>query len=101
LGANTAIAEIEPVPTFDLEINLAPWEQRRANGKALCRAVPRESHAEWKPGKNRPDPLKLPAVSNEGRQKHLVRLRLSRMPASPFAFLSIGFRPVLPQQHRF
>lgn len=82
-----AIAKIEQLPKFDLGIKLAPWEQRRANGKALRRAVPRESHAEWKPGKNRPDPLKLLAASNEGRQKHLVPLRLGRMAASPFAFL--------------
>ncbi|HAA02575.1 MAG TPA: DUF2252 domain-containing protein [Syntrophobacteraceae bacterium] len=82
-----AIAKIEPLPKFDLGIKLASWEQRRANGKALRRAVPRESHAEWKPGKNRPDPLKLLAVSNKGRQEHLVPLRLGRMAASPFAFL--------------
>jgi uncharacterized protein (DUF2252 family) len=49
--------------------------------------VPRESHAQWKPGKNRPDPLKLLAESNKGRQPHLVPLRLGRMAASPFAFL--------------
>ncbi len=82
-----AIAKIEPLPTFDLGVKLIPWEQRRANGKALRRAVPRESHAERKPGKDRPDPLKLLAASNEGRQKHLIPLRLDRMAASPFAFL--------------
>lgn len=64
-----------------------PWKKRRAEGKMLRRATPRESHAVWKPGKNRPDQLKLLAESNRGRQVHLVPLRMGRMAASPFAFL--------------
>jgi uncharacterized protein (DUF2252 family) len=81
------IAKIEPNPKFDLGSKLAPWKQRRADGKELRRAVPRESQAEWKPGKDRPDPMKLMAQSNKGRQMHLVPLRMGRMAASPFAFL--------------
>ena len=81
------IAKIEPMPKFDLGSELVPWEQRRAEGKVLRRAVPRESHAEWKAGKNRPDPLQLLARSNKGRQAHLVPLRMGRMATSPFAFL--------------
>ena len=53
----------------------------------LRRRVPREAHAEWKPEKNRPDPLKLLAESNKGRQEHLIPLRMGRMAASPFTFL--------------
>ena len=82
-----AIAKIELLPKFDLGSKMVKWEQRRAEGKVLRRAIPRESHAEWKPGKNRPDPLKLLATSNKGRQVHLVPLRMGRMAASPFAFL--------------
>ena len=82
-----AIAKLEPLPKFDLGTKMVPWKQRHAEGKALRRAIPRESHAEWKPGKNRPDPLKLLAISNKGRQAHLVPLRMGRMAASPFAFL--------------
>src|SRR5580692_7370078 len=82
-----AIAKIESLPNFDLGRELVPWEKRRAEGKKLRRATPRESHAEWKPGKNRPDPLKLLVESNRGRQAHLVPLRMGRMAASPFAFL--------------
>ncbi len=82
-----AIAKIEPVRKFDLGTKLVPWKERHAEGKLLRQAVPRESHAEWKPGKDRPDPLKLLAESNKGRQKHLVPLRIGRMAASPFAFL--------------
>ena len=82
-----AVAKIEPILTFDLGTKMVPWKQRHAEGKELRRAVPRELHAEWKPGKNRPDPLKLLAISNKGRQAHLVPLRMGRMAASPFAFL--------------
>jgi len=54
---NVAVAKIELPPKFDFGSKLTPWEQRRAEGKALRRAVPRESHAEWDPGKDRPDPM--------------------------------------------
>ena len=82
-----AIANLQPVQKFDLGTKMVPWKQRHAEGKELRRAFPRESHAEWKPGKNRPDPLKLLAISNKGRQAHLIPLRMGRMAASPFAFL--------------
>ncbi len=82
-----AIAKLAPMQKFDLGSKMVAWEQRRAEGKALRRAIPREAHAEWEPGKNRPDPLKLLAISNKGRQAHLVPLRMGRMAASPFTFL--------------
>ncbi len=81
------IAKIESLPKFDLGSEMVPWEQRRDEGKVLRRAVPRESHATWKPGAKRPDPLKLLAQSNKGRQAQLVPLRMGRMATSPFAFL--------------
>jgi uncharacterized protein (DUF2252 family) len=81
------IAKLAPMQLFDLGSKMVPWEQRHAEGKVLRRKIPRESHAEWKPGKNRPDSLKLLARSNKGRQEHLVPLRMGRMAASPFAFL--------------
>ena len=82
-----ARAKLEPLPKFDLGTKMVPWKQRHAEGKDLRRAVPRESHADWKPGRNRSDPLKLLAISNQGRQAHLVPLRMGRMPSSPFACL--------------
>jgi uncharacterized protein (DUF2252 family) len=82
-----AIARIEPLPAYDLRRDLKHWEKRYAEGKTLRRKVPRESHAEWKPQKNRPDPLKLLEENNKGRQEHLIPLRMGRMAASPFAFL--------------
>jgi len=82
-----AIAKMKSFPRFDFGEKLDSWKQRHAEGKELRRAVPRESHAEWKPSSHRPDPLKLLAESNKGRQKDFVPLRMGRMAASPFAFL--------------
>jgi uncharacterized protein (DUF2252 family) len=72
---------------LDLRVAGEPWEVRRTRGKALRERVPRESHAEWKPPKNRPDPLALLELSNRGRLAHLVPLRMGRMAFSPFTFL--------------
>jgi uncharacterized protein (DUF2252 family) len=82
-----AIAKMRPLQKFNLGSTMVPWKDRHAEGKELKTKVPRESHAEWKPGKKRPDPLKLLAESNKGRQAHLIPLRMGRMAASPFAFL--------------
>ncbi|MGC2614904.1 MAG: DUF2252 domain-containing protein [Terracidiphilus sp.] len=82
-----AIAKLLPTGVFDLGTRMESWENRRAAGKALRHAAPLESHAKYTPGKNRPDPLKLLAKSNAGRQAHLVPLRMGRMASSPFAFL--------------
>jgi len=79
--------KLAPVQMFDLGSKMVPWEQRRAEGKALRDAIPRESHAGWKPGKKRPDPMKLLATSNKGRQSDFVPLRMGRVAASPFVFL--------------
>ncbi|MGA7708292.1 MAG: DUF2252 domain-containing protein [Acidobacteriaceae bacterium] len=81
------VAKLLPVQKFDLGGTLEPWDQRRAEGKALRRKAPLDSHAAYMPAKDRPDPLKLLAKSNSGRQKHLIPLRMGRMASSPFAFL--------------
>lgn len=60
---------------------------RYATGKALRNKVPRESHAEWTPPKNRPSGADFVIAGNAGRQQNLVPLRMGRMAASPFAFL--------------
>jgi uncharacterized protein (DUF2252 family) len=75
------------LPKFDLEKKAVSWEERRAEGKKLRRAMPREAHAEWNPPKNRPNPVETVMENNRGRQKHLIPLRMGRMAASPFAFL--------------
>lgn len=82
-----AIVKIDPLPKSDLGSEIISWEHRHAAGKAIRSSVPRESHAEWTPWKDRPNPLQLIALSNQGRQKHLIPLRMERMAASPFTFL--------------
>lgn len=63
------------------------WQSRVQIGHALRDEHPVEAYGTWAPAKGRPDPLKLLAASNKGRQKHLVPLRMARMAASPFAYL--------------
>ncbi|UOA08642.1 DUF2252 domain-containing protein [Methylobacter sp. S3L5C] len=64
-----------------------PWNKRREFGKALRAKTPRESHADWQPAADRSDPVDIVIATNEGRQAHLIPLRMSRMAASPFTFL--------------
>jgi uncharacterized protein (DUF2252 family) len=71
---------------LDLRHEHEPWEKRRARGKSLRAATPRESHAEWKAPANRPDPVATVLKANIGRRVDLVPLRMGRMAASPFAF---------------
>jgi len=76
------------------------WERRRAQGKALRKKVPRESHATYARSRNRPDPLDLLAASNVGRQAKFIPVRMGRMAASPFAFLrgsSVVWPEILPK----
>ena len=55
-------------------------------GKALRDQCPRSSHAEWKPPRDRPDPVVLIKQADEGRLRELVPVRHGRMLQSPFAF---------------
>jgi uncharacterized protein (DUF2252 family) len=64
-----------------------PWEKRREFGKSLREKTPRESHSDWQPAADRPDPVDIVIATNAGRQAHLIPLRMSRMAALPFAFL--------------
>jgi uncharacterized protein (DUF2252 family) len=61
-------------------------EQRRARGRALRDAVPRESHGGWKAPKGRSDPIRILQASNEGRIPSLIPVRFGRMAQSAFAF---------------
>ncbi len=72
---------------YDPHLWLEPWPRRNEMGKALRQKATRASHANWKPPANRPNPLEIILASNEGRQEHLIPLRMGRMAASPFAFL--------------
>ena len=58
----------------------------KAMGKALRDKCPRISHAEWKPPRDRPDPVRLVLKADEGRHPDLLPLRHGRMVLSPFTF---------------
>jgi uncharacterized protein (DUF2252 family) len=61
-----------------------------ALGKAMRDKCPRSSHAVWKPPQDRPDPVRLIEISNEGRIPELIPLRHGRMLQSPFTFYRGG-----------
>ncbi len=65
-------------------------EQRVARGKAARREVPRESHAAFKPGSLRRDPVELLQSQNTSRVPELVPIRYGRMLVSPFTFYRGG-----------
>ena len=81
---------LEPLadyPRIDLRGGGEPWEKRRAAGKRLREAVPHAAHAALDEPDDRPDPVSLIEGAHEGRQAHLIPLRVARMASSPFAFL--------------
>ena len=74
-------------PTEPITAVLPPdREERRASGKALRDKVPRQQHAEWKPPKNRRNPVEMVVESSKGRIAELIPIRYGRMMASPFTF---------------
>ncbi|MGK7916454.1 MAG: DUF2252 family protein, partial [Prochloraceae cyanobacterium] len=78
---------LETVPTYEPHLSLGSWSKRTEMGKVLREKTSRESHAHWKTLGNRPNPLDILRKTNEGRQEHLIPLRMGRMAVSPFAFL--------------
>lgn len=61
-------------------------EQRLERGRALREKLGRSAQAEWKPGKDRPDPVALLMRENAGRQLHLLPIKFERMKSGPFGF---------------
>ena len=61
-------------------------DERRFEGKALREVAPREDHGNWKPARNRRDPVDILNESNEGRLPDLIPIRFGRMMQSPFTF---------------
>ena len=60
--------------------------ERRVRGKAARAEVPRESHAEWKPSADRPDPVALLESQGAARVPDLVPVRYGRMMETPFTY---------------
>jgi len=64
---------------------LTPAE-RAERGRAARVAVPRDSHAAFDPGPDRPDPLALLEEQAKTRVPELIPVRWGRMMVSPFTF---------------
>jgi uncharacterized protein (DUF2252 family) len=60
--------------------------EQYAAGKALRDRCPRDSHATWKPHKNRRAALDMVLAAEKGRLPELLPLRHGRMARSPFTF---------------
>jgi uncharacterized protein (DUF2252 family) len=68
---------------FDSGVSKA---ERFAKGKAIRNKTPRAIHREWKPAKNREDPVAILINTSVGRVESLLPIRYSRMMESPFSF---------------
>ena len=66
--------------------DLPSVDERAAAGKAARSAVPRSSHADWQPAKDRPDPVAVLEQQATTRVSELIPLRHGRMLATPFTF---------------
>jgi uncharacterized protein (DUF2252 family) len=65
----------------------SPRDERIDAGRSLRRKVPRSAHADYQTNRGRPDPVSVLEQQNRQRIRSLVPVRMSRMVASPFAFL--------------
>jgi len=80
------VDDIEAVASGNRQPEVLSPDERRAHGKTLRDAVPRDAQGGWKAPKKRRDPLELLVESNVGRLPELVPIRFGRMLQSPFAF---------------
>ena len=67
-------------------------ENRRERGRSLRKIVHRVDQCEWKPAKNRPNPVDLLVDAASDRMHELLPIKWARMGASPFGF----FRGAVP-----
>ncbi|WP_173054575.1 DUF2252 domain-containing protein [Phytohabitans houttuyneae] len=59
---------------------------RAKEGRAARKQVPHASHAEWRPAKDRPDPVDVLIAQGASRLPELVPIRHGRMLVSPFTY---------------
>ena len=71
---------------IDSELARLTPAERVARGKEAREAVPRESHAEFRPAADRPDPVALLEEQEAVRVPELVPIRHGRMMVSPFTY---------------
>ena len=71
---------------LDTELGRLTPAERAERGKAARAAVPRDSHAVFDPGPDRPDPIGLLEEQAGTRVPELVPIRWGRMMVSPFTY---------------
>jgi uncharacterized protein (DUF2252 family) len=88
MSVTTAARPTRPVQRYQLDTalgHLTP-EERAARGKSARAEVPLESHAEFDPAPDRPDPIALLEEQGASRVPNLVPVRYGRMMTSPFSY---------------
>jgi uncharacterized protein (DUF2252 family) len=88
MSTQTAEATAQRAQRYQLDSGLGPMipAERAARGKEARAAVPRDSHAVFDPGPDRPDPLSLLEEQAKTRVPELVPVRWGRMMVSPFTY---------------
>jgi uncharacterized protein (DUF2252 family) len=88
MTVRTAEAAPQTAHRYQLESGLGRLTpaERAERGKEARVAVPRDSHAVFDPGPDRPDPIGLLEEQAKARVPELVPVRWGRMMVSPFTF---------------
>jgi uncharacterized protein (DUF2252 family) len=88
MSITTAARPTRPVHRYQLDTGLGHLtpEERAVRGKAARAEVPLDSHAEFEPAADRPDPIALLEEQGASRVPNLVPVRYGRMMASPFSY---------------
>ena len=88
MSVRTAEAAPQSAHRYQLDSGLGRLTpaERTARGKEARAEVPRDSHAVFDPGPDRPDPLVLLEEQAKARVPELVPIRWGRMMVSPFTF---------------
>jgi uncharacterized protein (DUF2252 family) len=88
MSVTTAARPARPVHRYQLDTGLGHLtpEERAVRGKAARAEVPLDSHAEFEPAADRPDPIALLEEQGASRVPNLVPVRYGRMMASPFSY---------------
>ncbi len=88
MSVTTAARPTRPVHRYQLDTGLGHLtpEERAVRGKAARAEVPLDSHAEFEPAADRPDPIALLEEQGASRVPNLVPVRYGRMMASPFSY---------------
>jgi len=84
---HVVLADVEGESYGSLRRRPTSRAERYQLGRALRTKVPRAVLGNWRPPRDRPDPVAQLKESHEGRLSWLVPVRVGRMAASPYGFL--------------